>query len=223
VGFVQANMSIIDSKLVEIEISTFAGEQKSGLRLNYQGQRYDLVQAFASHKPELVQARLRQLITTNHPPINTSIVDRYLVVREERYYSLWSLDLAQNPSSRSTRSDDDLKLQQASIWLFQELWLQWQDLLGEQQLQSCAENLLTANAQLKSRADFDRLLNLDPLAMEKLANWAEVDFIAFDQQLYHLTQQKVGRDFGTRLTIDIMDSMPEMQRSTLIKILDVKA
>ncbi len=216
-------MSIVDSKLVEIEISTFAGERNSGLRLNYQGQKYNLVQAFASHKSELVQERLQQLMTTNHYPVDVSIADRYLVVSEERYYSLWALDLVQSRSIRLTKPDHDLELQQASIWLFQELWLQWQDLLGKQQLQSCAENLLIANSRLKSAVAFDRLLNLDPLTVEKLPTWVQSDFIAFDRQLYHLTQQKIGREFGTRLTIDIIESMPDALRLTLIDVLDIKA
>ena len=47
-------------------------------------------------------------------------------------------------SSLNDRIDADretiLELQQASILLFQELWLQWQDLLGARQLQVFAKD-----------------------------------------------------------------------------------
>jgi hypothetical protein len=210
-------MSIIDSKLVEIEISTRADEGKSGLILNYQGEKYDLVQAFASHKLDLAQARWQQLINTNSSPANIAGIDRYLVVREDRYYSVWAL----GEPIRLERLDRDLELQQASIWLFQELWLQWQDLLGANQLQVFTDDLLRVNPQLQTRVDLDRLLSLDPWASAKLGNWSEVDFIAFDRQIYQLTQRKVGREFGTRLTIDMMESMPASWRSILVDILGI--
>jgi hypothetical protein len=214
-------MSIIDSKLVEIEISTCADEGKSGLNLKYQGRKYDLVQAFASHKLDLMQSRLQQLIDTNSSAANIAGIDRYLVVQEDRYYSVWVIDVALGEAIGWAQLDRDLELQQASIWLFQELWLQWQDLLGANQLQAFADNLLEVSPPLKSGVDLDRLLSLDPLASAKLAGWTDVDLIAFDRQIYQLTQRKVGREFGTRLTIDIVESMPDSLRSILVDILDI--
>ena len=113
-------------------------------------------------------------------------------------------------------------MQQASIWLFQELWLQWEELLGERQLQIFADNLLGINSLLRARADLDRLLSLDPLASEPLDSWVQADFIAFDRQLCDLTQKKMGQQFGNKLTIDIIESMPDLLRSISIDILDIK-
>jgi hypothetical protein len=224
-------MSIIDLQLVDIEISTLSeahpivpGEQlrrqTARLKLNYQGQRYDLVQAFASHKLELVQKRLHQLIVRANNAANPPVPERYLMVREIGYYSLWTLDSNLDLTNLAD-SKCGLALQQASIWLFQELWLQWQDLLGTNQLQVFAENLLAVNSQLQSAADLDRLLSLDPLATARLGEWSELDLIAFDRQLYQLTQKKVGQKFGTSLTIDIIESMPDSLRSTLVNILGI--
>ena len=113
-------------------------------------------------------------------------------------------------------------MQQASIWLFQELWLQWHDLLGAGQLQVFADSLLAVNPQLGSWIDLERLLNLDPLTLDKLASWSELDFIRFDRQLCDLTQKKMGQQFGNKLMIDIIESMPDLLQSTLIDALDLK-
>jgi hypothetical protein len=79
-----------------------------------------------------------------------------------------------------------------------------------------------ANApQIQSQVDLDRLLILDPLATTKLGSWSDLDFIAFDRQLYHLTQKKMGQQFGTQLTIDIIQSMPDSLQATLTDILDI--
>jgi hypothetical protein len=191
--YAQSNLAIVDAPLVNIEISINPDRCDRRLRLNYHGQKYDLVQAFASHKFELAQQRLQQQIAAD-----TSLRARSLLVR------------------------DNLGLQQASIWLFQEIWLQWQDLLGERQLQIFADNLLGVNSLLRSRADLDRLLSLDPLSSEQLGNWERADFIKFDRQLCDLTQKKMGQQFGHKLTIDIVESMPDLLRTILLDSLDLE-
>ncbi len=215
--YARSNMAIIDAPLVKIEISILDDNLGSSLQLNYHGQRYDLVQAFASHKLELAQQRWQQQIA-----VDNAVSGRYLLVREVGYYSLWLLDPSVNPACLIKASNHNLELQQASIWLFQELWLQWQDLLGERQLQIFADNLLGVNSLLRSRADLDRLLKLDPLAAEPLSSWTQADFIAFDRQLYDLTHQKMGQQFGHKLTIDIIESMPDLLRTVLTNILNPK-
>ncbi len=227
-------MSIIDSQLVKIEISTLPHESNSKLRLNYQGQSYDLLQAFAIHKLDRAQRQLHQLLQVSND--GSSSPTRYLLVQEVNYYSLWELDrcstreamsnnrLSPTPTILEPRSSLDipvLELQQASIWLFQELWLQWQDLLGDRQLKVFAKELLSVTPQLQTWVDLDRLLILDPLATTRLGSWSELDFRAFDRQLYHLTQKKLGHQFGTKLTLDIMETMPDTWRSLLVNILDI--
>jgi hypothetical protein len=222
-------MSIIDPQLVNIQIAPLSGDRTAGLRLSYQGKVYDLVRAFASHKLELAQTELQQLMLQQKCTGADSIADRYLLVREVGYYSLWEVDRLLLPTANHSSADAehpssvdlDLALQQASIWLFQELWVQWQDLLGAKQLQVFADNLLALTPQLQSLADLDRLLLLDPLASTQLATWKRADFIEFDRQLYHLTQKKIGHQFGTQLTIEIIRSMPDLLRSTLTNILDI--
>ncbi len=223
-GGAQSNMSIIDPQLVNIEIANLPGERKSGLRLNYRGQIYDLVQAFATHKRERAEQQLQQLIEVDANAVKRSTTDRYLLVQEVGYYSLWKLDLKLNRSILNYQAERDreiLELQQASIWLFQELWLQWQDLLGAKQLQIFAEYLVANTPQLKSEVDLDQLLILDPLATAQLAVWSELDSIAFTRQLYQLTQKKIGHQFGTKLTIDIIQAMPDSLRLVLIDILGI--
>ncbi len=216
--YARSNMAIIDAPLVNIGLSTLSGNLGSILQLNYHEQRYDLVQAFASHKLELAQQRWQQQIASD-----SAVSCRYLLVREVGYYSLWMLDRSLNPACLIKASNHhNLELQQASIWLFQELWLQWQELLGERQLQIFADNLLGVNSLLRSRADLDRLLSLDPLASEPLDGWVQSDFIAFDRQLCALTQKKMGQQFGNKLTIDIIESMPDLLRSISIDTLDIK-
>jgi hypothetical protein len=213
-------MAIIDLPSGNIEISKLSSNLAAELKLNYHGQRYDLVQAFASNKLELAQRRLEQKIAAD--PANRTDPNRYLLVREADYYSLWILNLILDSASMTGSSNCDLELQTASIWLFQELWLQWEDLLGAVQLQVLADNLVGVNPRLKSRTDLDRLLNLDPLNSAKLADWCQVDFIALDRQLYQLTQKKIGHQFGNKLTIDIIESMPDTLRSTLLDVLNLK-
>lgn len=215
--YARSNLAIIESSAVNIEISTLSDNLTSSLQLNYHGQSYDLVQAFASHKLELAQQRWQQQIA-----VNNAVPGRYLLVREVGYYSLWMLDYSVNPACLVRESNHNLELQQASIWLFQELWLQWQDFLGERQLQIFADNLLGMNLLLRSKADLDRLLNLDPLVSEQLDGWESADLIKFDRQLCDLTQQKMGQQFGHKLTIDIIESMPDLLRTTLIDILGSK-
>ena len=215
-------MSIIDPQLVNIEITPLTGDRASRLRLNYQGQIYDLVRAFANDKRERAEQQLAQLMAIDRD-LGT-FTDRYLLVGEVGYFSLWELDRSiPNISNleRQAELKNDLALQQASIWLFQELWLQWQDLLGARQLQAFADNLLKVTPQLGSGVDIDRLLSLDPLAPTKLGSWSELDFITFDRQLYQLTQKKLGQQFGTKLTIEIIQAMPDSWQSILTNILDI--
>jgi hypothetical protein len=215
-------------QLVAVKICTGSNKQKSVLKLSYQSQSYDLVQAFGTHQRERAEQKLQQLRM-----IARSGVDPYLLVSEVGYYSLWVLDISLNPSASGDQSQCesspqercqhqiDLELQQASIWLFQELWLQWQDLLGAGKLQVFADSLLAVNPQLGSWVDLDRLLNLDPLGLDKLESWSELDLIRFDRQLYQLTQKKLGQQFGTKLTIEIIQLMPDLLRSRLLKILEI--
>lgn len=220
VSFAQLNMAVVDSRSVNIEISTLPGDLQSELRLNYHGQSYHLVQAFADQKLDLAQQRWQQLIAAD--PARGSVPDRYLVVKEVNYYSLWALALHHNLVSPTADSKCNLELQQASIWLLQELWLQWQDLLGKRQLPTFAENLLVVTNHLQSKPDLDRLLSLDPLTSTKLTDWADADFVALDRQLYQLTQKKIGQQLATNITIDIIESMPDALRSILLDILDIQ-
>jgi hypothetical protein len=225
-GFAQSNMSIVDAQLVTIEIAAITDHGKSGLRLTDRGHIYDLLRAFASHKLDVAQQQLQHLRETNVEQPTSSKPDRYLLVREANYYSLWELDRSRLKTSNldwqvESERQIDRSLQQASIWLLQELWLQWQDLLGAKQLQVFAEQLVALTPPLASSADLDRLLILDPLATTHLASWSKSDFMAFDRQLYHLTQKKMGQQFGTQLTIDIIQSMPDSLQATLAAVLDI--
>ena len=225
--YARSNMAIIDAPLVNIEITILCDNQISRLRLNYDQQQYDLVQVFDNHKLELAQQRWQQQIAVDFAVSDANsdhLSKQYLLVREVGYYSLWVLDRIVNPASENRESNRNLELQQASIWLFQEIWLQWQDLLGERQLQLFADNLLAANSHLnlKSRTDLDRFLSLDPLSSEQLSDWESADFIRFDRQLCDLTQKKMGQQFGNKLIIDIIESMPDLLQSALIDALDLK-
>ena len=213
--YARSNMTIIDAPLVKIDISTSADNLGSRLQLNYQGKKYGLIQAFANHELELAQQRWEQKISADPP-----VPDLHLLVREVGYYSLWRLDRSVDLASPNQAANGNLRLQQASIWLFQELWLQWQDLLGAGQLQIFADNLLGTNSLLKSRTDLDRLLSLDPLTSGQLSKWKQADLIRFNQQLCELTQQKLGQKFGHKLTIDIIESMPDSLQAILVKTLD---
>jgi hypothetical protein len=216
-------MSITDPQLVNIEIATLPSSGKSGLRLTYQGQKYDLLQAFGSHKLDAARQQWQQLMAIANKSQNSVPIDSYLLVREIGYCSLWKLDRAVAAGQTDALSSETrLELQQASIWLLQELWLQWQDLLGARQLQVFAKNLVSVTSQLQSGADLDRLLAMAPLATIRLTGWSEFETIAFARQLYHLTQQKLGQQFGTKLTIDIIQSMPGSLQSTLIDALDIQ-
>jgi hypothetical protein len=213
-------MAIIDSRSVNIEISTPPGQIQSELRLDYHGQRYNLVQAFADRQLELAQQRWQQLIASD--PHSGSGIDQYLVVKEVNYYSLWTLASNHNPVITTESAQANLALQQASIWLLQELWLQWQDLVGARQLATFVEQLLAVTTQLQSSADLDRLLSLDPLTATRLTTWTDADFGAFDRQLYQLTQKKIGQQFATNITIDIIESMPSAWRSILRTVLNLQ-
>jgi hypothetical protein len=213
-------MAIIDLRSVNIEISPLSDGRQSELRLTYHDQSYHLIQAFADQKLDFARQRWQQLIAAD--PTGRSVPNRYLVVKEINYYSLWELGSNQHLVSSTATAQSNLGLQQASIWLLQELWLQWQDLLGTRQLTVFADNLLAVTPHLQSRADLDRLLSLDPLHSPQLAAWTDPDFVAFDRQLYQLTQKKIGHQLATNITIDIIAAMPDAWQSILINILDLK-
>lgn len=221
-GTARSDMSIIASQSVDIEISTLPDDRHSRLRLNDRGHIYNLIQAFAITKLDRAQQQLQQLIELNRDPVSSSNPNRYLLIREVDYYSLWELDRSIATSSLNDRIDDEretiLELQQASIWLLQELWLQWQDLLGARQLQVFAKDLLAVTPQIHAEGDLDRLLALDPLGLARLG-WSKQDFMTFDRQLYQLAQKKMGRQFGTQLTIDIIQAMPDSLQITLSEVL----
>jgi hypothetical protein len=223
----QSTMSIVDQQLVDIEIFTNAGDIESQLRLNYQGQVYHLHQAFAVPKLDDLAAALGERVNQKLQQLTAQHGDRYLLVREVGYYSLWELDRASIDPAPIELSLIDrqisigLELQQASIWLFQELWLQLAESIGERQLQILAENLVAVTPQIRSWPDLDRLLMLDSLKTGKLDVWNDADFATFDRQLYHLTQRKIGRRFGTELTIDIIQSMPERLQLVIKPVLDL--
>jgi hypothetical protein len=223
-GTARSDMSIIASQSVDIEISTLADARHSRLRLKDRGHIYELLQAFAIPKLDRAQQQLQQLIELDRDPVSSSNPNRYLLVREVDYYSLWELDRSIARSSLTDRIDDkreiELELQQASLWLLQELWLQWQDLLGAKQLQVFTKELLAVTPQLQAEVDLDRLLALAPLSLARLG-WSRLDFITFDRQLYQFAQKKMGRQFGTKVTIDIIQAMPDSLQLTLTEVLGI--
>jgi hypothetical protein len=219
-------MSIIAPQSVQIEICTLGEDRRSQLRLNYGGQIYNLVRAFAVRHRERAERQLQQLIIRDREANGVATLDRYLLVPEVGYYSLWELDRATQPTVavvRQVEGDVGLAspLQQAAIWLLQELWLQLADLLGARQLPIFAETLVKVTPQLQSWVDLDRLLALDPLATIKLSSWSDADFIALVRQIYHLTQKKLGAEFATKLTIEIVQAMPDALRAKISEILTI--
>jgi hypothetical protein len=212
-------MSIVEQQLVDIEIVTIPGKKRSDLRLNYQGQTYYLHQAFAEIKLAQAQQQWQQL-TLAHG-------DRYLLVREVGYYSLWEIDGAGVQLDRSPTNVPELailqrrielELQQASLCFFQELWLRLEDLIGSRQLKLLANNLFTVVPHLQSGLDLDRLLNLDPLSGDRLESWTEEELVIFDRQLDLLTQQKLGKQFGAELVLDVIQSIPEQLQGKLLGV-----
>ncbi len=237
------NMPIIECQLVNIEIDTIADGGKSVLRLNYRGQRYDFARAFATDRldpataglpPERIQRQVNRSIGADELTTDCQLFDRgYLLVREIGYYSLWQIDLTASTSAATQqfappqvqidRQDraKKLGLQQASIWLFQELWLQLEDQLGDRQLQLASEKLIAVVPQIRTWVDLDRLSTLDPLTADELSAWSETDWIVFDRQLYQFAQKKLGQQFAISLTNEIVRSMPEQLNSTLANILNM--
>ncbi len=243
-------MSVINpqlvNQLINIEISPLLDQPQSTLRLYCQDQSYDLIQAFAVHKIDRAEQKLHQLRRIDRQQGNSNLADRYVLIREEKYFSLWEISRSlpvqmimattfsvDHPSqvpanfagTNQQSPQPSLILQQASVWLFQELWLQWQELLGTGQVSVFAKNLLTLIPQVQAWADLDRLLALDPLNSDQLAahliTWSKLDLAMFDRQLYQLTQKKMGQQFGTKLTLEIIESMPANLRSALLEILDL--
>ncbi|WP_310488106.1 hypothetical protein [Chamaesiphon sp. VAR_69_metabat_338] len=213
-------MSIIDAKSVQIGISTRADERISRLKLDYQGQTYDLLRVVAAGKlnPGRAGSQWQQAIDAT--PTGC------LVVAEANYYSLWTIERAISTPPTATQqavpmAATRLELQQASIWLLQELWVQWESSLGVKQLPIIAEEIVAATPALQSRRDFDRLLAIDPWAEAKLEAWRDKDFELFDRHLYDIAQHKLGRQFGTELTIEIVRSMPALLQATLAEILEL--
>jgi hypothetical protein len=209
-------MSIVEQQLVDIEIVTIPGKKRSDLRLNYQGQTYHLHQAFTETKLAQAQHQWQQLKLAHG--------DRYLLVREVGYYSLWEIDgLGEQRHHRdrhhlpelAIQIRSELELQQASLCFFQELWLRLEDLIGARQLQLLATNLFAVVTPVQSAIDLDRLLKLDPLGNDRLEHWTAQELIIFDRQLERLTQQKLGKKFGAELVLDVIESIPEQLRSKL--------
>ncbi len=228
-------MPVIESQLVKIGIATIAGGKKSVLRLNYQSQLYDLVRVFAIHKlestalslPDRIEQKLQQSLgVRSSDAVIKALANGYLLVREIGYYSLWQLARTTSTvADSSVRSEREgagkFALQQASIWLFQELWLQLDELLGDRQLQLLSKSLIAITPHVRSWVDLDRLSTLDPLTAQELTTWSEEDSIAFTRELYHLTQKKLGHEFGTKLTIEIVRSMPDALSQTLARVLNL--
>jgi hypothetical protein len=220
-------MPVIESQLVKIGIAASAGGEKSVLRLNYRSQIYDLVRVFASHQLEPTDASLpepianqlqRSLGVNSRAAVVELLANGYLLVREIGYYSLWQLDRV---NSAKENDGEKLALQQASLWLFQELWLQWDELLGDRQLHLLSEDLVSIAPQVRSWVDLDRLATLDLATTQELSSWSETDSIAFARQLYHLTQKKLGHQFGTKLTGEIVRSMPDALSQKLAHVLNL--
>ncbi len=209
-------MSIVDQQLVDIAIVTSAGEIGSELRLEYREETYRFYQAFAMSKLDgLTMLGAEERIIQQCPQLVRDNTAQYLLVREADYYSLWETSLA--PQKIST----EICLQQASIWLFQELWLRLQDLVGARQLQLLADSLLLATPVARAWGDLDQLLTLEPLGSNKLNGWVEADFIEFNRQLYHLIQSKLGHKFVTELTIEILKAMPTELQAILARVLNI--
>jgi hypothetical protein len=226
-------MSIIDPQLVKIEIATIPDRHLAGLKLTYQDRTYDLIRIFGDRQLDLAQQQFQDLMVKQNVTGILTNPDKYLLVREVGYYSLWGLDRSTTQASIANslivgiadlverRDETSLELQQASMWLLQEIWLQWQELLGTKQLQMLSENLISIAPQLQSLTDLERLLAMSPMTPIGLKAWESADLIAFDRQIYQLAQQKLGRQFATELTIDIVRSMPPQLQSALTDILDI--
>ncbi len=216
-------MPAIESQLVKIEIATTSDPGKSLLKLDYQGQIYTLAIAVARHKLDtldpIIRARTEQLlqqsIGSNANIWQTQPANRYLLVREVGYYSLWKLESSLHAGVNLVTAIEPeiepeikrLELVRASIWLFQEVWLQLENLLGSNQLPLSIDRLLVVT-KFQSREDLDRLLSIDPTGGEILDNYINLDWAEFDRQLYEFTQKKLGRQFGTKLIEEIIQTMP---------------
>lgn len=226
--FAHSSKSITDLESVNIEIAAIPDRQLAGLRLTYQDRTYDLIRIFGDRQLDLAQQQFQDLSLKQNAAGMLATPDKYLLVREVGYYSLWALANAhQQPivlgraNLVERRAETSLELQQASMWLLQEIWLQWQELLGTRQLQIFSENLIAIAPQLQSRTDLDRLLAMSPMTPIALKAWESADLIAFDRHIYQLAQQKLGRQFGTELTIEIVRSMPPQLQSALTNVLDI--
>jgi hypothetical protein len=223
-------MPVIESQLVKIGIATSASGEKSVLRLNYRSQIYDFVRVFGSDRlaptatslPEPIAHKLQQSLGVNSGEAAIELLTtEYLLVREVGYYSLWRIDRVNSPIANDVDRSiaEKLALQQASIWLFQELWLQWDELLGDRQLHLLSEDLVDLVPQIRDRSDLDRLATMELVNTHGSLSWTEADSISFIRQLYHLTQKKLGHQFGSELTDEIVRSMPDALRQKLERIL----
>lgn len=211
-------MTIVDQQLVNIEIIASTKGIGSELSLKYQSQAYRLYQAFALSKlDELGTIDREERIIQQCPKLVGETASQYLLVRETAYYSLWEKILTVPEISI------EIEIQQASIWLFQELWFRLEDLLGAKQLQGLANILLDATPVAKEWSDLDRLLRLDPASSSKLVEWQEDDFVEFTGQLYHLTQSKLGHKFVTEITVEIITTMPTRLQALLVNTLNISA
>jgi hypothetical protein len=224
-------MPAIESQLVKIEIATTSDPGKSLLELYYQGQIYTLAIAVASHKLDTLdpsirartEQQLQQSIGANSNIWQTHPGNRYLLVREVGYYSLWKLEsspqIGANLVTEIEPEIQRLELVRASIWLFQEVWLQLEHLLGSNQLPLLTDRLLRVT-KFQSRGDLDRLLSIDPTGGEILDNYVNLDWAEFDRQLYEFTQKKLGRQFGTKLIEEIIQTMPDSLKLSIEQILN---
>jgi hypothetical protein len=193
-------MLLLDRDSVEIKIVEPAADTDSSeLELLYHDRAYRLVQAFSQSRIQRVRQLLQQL--------KPAQIERYLVVRERNFYSLWSLAIG----SKLAELEEDRALlsMQASCWFLQEMWLQLEDLLGKKQTQQFSEKLLASTPQIRSKSDFDRLLAIEPLKVQSDPVWMQRDLIDLIHQFEQLIQKKLDRTFVRQLAIEIVENMPQ--------------
>lgn len=223
-------MSIINQQLVDIQIVASADGIGGVLQLQYQGQIYHLQQAFSLPKSDSLAAILLDRINQKYQKLAAASGSQFLLVQETAYYSCWELTQSRSNQRQSVAGSvsgqldratkNDLELQQASIWLFQELWSRLEESIGSRQLKLSANSLLAVTPQIKSWVDLDVLLTLDPLQSAKLGSWTDDDFTIFSRQIYEIVQRKLGRKFGSELTFYVIQNMPEPLQLVLRNIIN---
>jgi hypothetical protein len=204
-------MLLLDRDLVQINITSPKGDEEiSELELNYAGRTYHLVQAFAQPRLDRIQQLLQRLKPNQR--------DRYLVVREPAFYSLWSLAVSKKADLSVDRTIVSI---QASCWFFQEMWLQLEDLLGKKQTQQLGDRLLANTPQIQSKSDFVRLLTIEPMTIQSDAPWMEQDLVALIHQFDLLIQKKLDRTFIRQLAIEIIENMPQHLQPQIQQLLNL--